>query len=222
VSFAFQNAVITFILRVFPSIEKYPPPTFVSYMSSPATLISLLVAVDTHIYKYADFTLQRSLIFFLLASVSYQSTVRMAAIYQLLHDNKPVAMLFSLLTTHAVSQSQSSSTQIDSSFSWLYLVGGPPRLSSMTQHANPQQSEITDLTSSALRSAIVNDFTPPLASPALCSYPQDPSQELSDLHPSISEDTIISRGRPYRIFQYLIALPIIRRLLRKFQSKVFH
>lgn len=69
-----QNAVIAFILRVFPSITvgKLPEPAFLPCLSVPVTLISLLGAVDMHIRKYADFTLQRSFVCFFRPTVSDQ------------------------------------------------------------------------------------------------------------------------------------------------------
>jgi hypothetical protein len=199
----FQIAVIAFILRVFPSIVENPPvATFLSSLSSPVTLISLLGDVDTHICKYADFILQCSFVHFFLLSVSYQLPVRMAAIHQLLRDNEQVAMLFSLLITpHAVPQ---SSTQIDPLCSWFHIAGGT-RFPSLTLYTDPQRPEFPNPSPSS----VVNDFMAHSASPPLRSSLQD----LSNLHPSVSEATMSLQksslsnfSRSYSASDILVAL----------------
>lgn len=173
----FQDAVIAFVLRVLPSVmENFSAPTFSScLLSSPVILISLLGVVDTHIYEYADFTLQRSFYHVSLhQTVSYQLPVRMVAIYQLLRDSEQIRILFSMLSaSHATPQPLSPG--IDPS--WWYTVGGMALIPSLTQ-CTITAPQLPTLASPSPTVDFVIPAWPNMRSPL-----QDPS---SALHSSLS------------------------------------
>ncbi|RDB19623.1 hypothetical protein Hypma_013263 [Hypsizygus marmoreus] len=76
-----ENAIITFIIRIIPSlISEIIVPTSQNRPSSPLVMISLAETVDSHILQHGDFSLQ----------------FRMAAAYLLLRDSKEVQLFFSL------------------------------------------------------------------------------------------------------------------------------